>query len=157
MRSPLVHVNSFAYFNPFTAVIFSRRGGVPLSVFHVNNGNHQIIIEISTDIPYIKQTEIIFIETPEFIKKIDKIAFSEEFYELQDVLIADTQKGKIEKGTGGARKIRLKVGGRGKSGGARIIYYYVDLRGEIQFLEAYLKKDKTSLNEAEKKEALQFY
>lgn len=95
--------------------------------------------------------EIIFIETPEFIKKIDKIASSKEFYELQNELIADPQKGKIEQGTGGARKIRLKIGARGKSGGARIIYYYVDLRGEIWFLEAYLKKDKASLNDAEKK------
>jgi len=95
--------------------------------------------------------EILFIETPEFIKKIDKIASLEEFYELQDELITDPHKGKIEQGTGGARKIRLKSGGHGKSGGARILYYYVDVRGEIWFLDAYLKKDKTSLNDAEKK------
>ncbi len=100
--------------------------------------------------------EIIFIETPEFIKKIDKIASIEEFYGLQDELIADPQMGKIEKGTGGARKIRLKIGEHGKSGGARIIYYYFDLQGEIWFLDAYLKKEKASLNGAEKKKLYNF-
>ncbi len=95
--------------------------------------------------------DIIFIETPEFMKKIDKIASQEEFYELQNELISKPEKGKIEKGTGGARKIRMKVGGRGKSGGVRVIYYYVDLKGEIWFLDAYLKKNKASLTANEKK------
>jgi hypothetical protein len=38
--------------------------------------------------------DIIFIETPEFIKKIDRIATSEEFHELQDELIIDPKKRK---------------------------------------------------------------
>jgi hypothetical protein len=66
------------------------------------------------------------------------------------------KKGKLEQGTGGARKIRLKIGGHGKSGGARILYYYVDLRGEIWFLDTYLKKDKISLNDAEKQKLYNF-
>ncbi len=36
----------------------------------------------------------------------------------------------------------MRAGGRGKSGGARVIYYYVDMKGEIWFLDAYLKKIK---------------
>lgn len=100
--------------------------------------------------------DIIFIETPEFIKKIDKIATIEEFYQLQSELIKDPSKGKIEKDTGGARKIRLKVGSHGKSGGARVIYYFVDIRGEIWFLDAYLKKNKLSLNDFEKRKLYRF-
>ena len=67
---------------------------------------------------------IIFIETPEFIEKIDKLSIPKEFSALQDELIANPYKGKIEKG----------------SGGARLIYYYVNLRGEIWFLNTYLKR-----------------
>ncbi len=99
---------------------------------------------------------IVFIETPEFIKRIDKIASEEEFFQLQDELISNPLKGKIVKRTGGARKVRMKVKGRGKSGGARTIYYYLDLRGEIWFLEAYLKKDKSELSESEKKKLYSF-
>ncbi len=99
---------------------------------------------------------IVFIETPEFIKKIDKIASEEEFFELQDELISKPLKGKILRGTGGARKIRMKIKGRGKSGGARTIYYYLDLRGEVWFLDAYLKKEKSNLSELEKKKLYSF-
>ena len=99
---------------------------------------------------------IIFIETPDFIKKIDSIASENEFREIQDELIANPLKGNIVKGTGGARKIRMKLKRRGKSGGARTIYYYVDLRGEIWFLDVYLKKDKSNLNETDKKRIYRF-
>ena len=65
-------------------------------------------------------------------------------------------RGKIVKGTGGARKIRMKLKGTGKSGGARAIYYYVDLKGEIWFLDLYLKKEKTDLTENDKKRIFRF-
>jgi len=99
---------------------------------------------------------IVFIETPDFIKKIDKIASEDEFHQLQDELISNPLRGKIVKGTGGARKIRMKVKGRGKSGGARTIYYFLDLRGEVWFLDAYLKKEKNELTESEKKKLYSF-
>jgi len=50
----------------------------------------------------------------------------------------------------------MKVKGRGKSGGARIIYYYVDMRGEVWFLNAYLKKNKVSLTANEKQALFRF-
>lgn len=99
---------------------------------------------------------IIFIETPDFIEKIDALDSKDEFNEIQNELIVNPVKGKIVKGTGGARKIRMKLKGTGKSGGARVIYYYVDLKGEIWFLNLYLKKDKTDLTENDKKRIFRF-
>jgi hypothetical protein len=99
---------------------------------------------------------IIFIETPEFIDKIDKFVTNEEFYNLQNELMTNPSKGTIVKGTGGARKIRMKLKNSGKSGGARVIYYYVDFEGEIWFLDIYLKKDKGDLLESEKKRLFKF-
>ncbi len=55
--------------------------------------------------------------------------------ELQKELYNNPFKGDIIEGTGGARKIRMKIAGKGKRGGARVIYYYVDLQGEIWFLD----------------------
>jgi hypothetical protein len=100
--------------------------------------------------------DIVFIETPEFVEKIDKIANSDDFFRLQKELLVSPQKGKIERGTGGARKIRMGLKGRGKSGGARVIYYYLDLRGEIWFLDTYQKKDKQSLTDKEKAQLFRF-
>jgi hypothetical protein len=100
--------------------------------------------------------DIVFIETPEFVDKVDKLDILDDLYRLQGELLLNPMKGKVEKGAGGARKIRMAVRGRGKSGGARIIYYYVDLRGEIWFLDAYVKKDKESLTDKEKYRLFRF-
>lgn len=100
--------------------------------------------------------ELIFVEIPEFIDKFDKIASDSDMIELQDELIKNPYKGNVVKGTGGARKLRMKLRGKGKSGGARVIYYYVDLQGEIWFLDIYLKKVKEDLSENEKKRLYKF-
>jgi hypothetical protein len=55
-------------------------------------------------------------------------------------------------GTGGARKARAARGGRGKSGGARIIYYVVTRRGVLYLLDVYAKSAKEDLTNAEKRE-----
>jgi hypothetical protein len=99
---------------------------------------------------------VIFIETPGFIAKIDSIAADNEFIAIQNELLGNPTKGKIVKDTGGARKVRMKFKGTGKSSGARIIYYYVDLKGEIWFLDIYSKKDKENLTENEKKKIFRF-
>jgi hypothetical protein len=55
-------------------------------------------------------------------------------------------------GTGGARKARAARGGRGKSGGARIIYYVMTHRGMLYLLDVYAKSAKEDLTDAEKRE-----
>jgi len=101
--------------------------------------------------------EIVFIEIPEFVEKFDKNGSDSDMRALQDELIKNPFKGKIVKGTGGARKLRMKLSRRGgKSGGARVIYYYVDLQGEIWFLDIYLKSVKENLTENEKKKFYKF-
>jgi len=53
-------------------------------------------------------------------------------------------------GTGGIRKLRWALEGRGKSGGARIIYFYYDLNMPLYLLACYPKNKKISLTDAEK-------
>ncbi len=55
-------------------------------------------------------------------------------------------------GTGGARNARAARGGKGKSGGARVIYYVVSRRGVIYLLDVYAKSAKEDLTDGEKKE-----
>ncbi len=54
--------------------------------------------------------------------------------------------------TGDARKARAARGGRGKSGGVRIIYYVVTRRGVLYLLDVYAKSAKEDLTDAEKRE-----
>jgi hypothetical protein len=84
-----------------------------------------------------------------FTEIIEKIATDEELLSLQLELIENPMKGKLVQKTGGARKIRMAVRGRGKSGGARVLYYFQDRNNVIWMLTAYLKSEKTNLTHNE--------
>ncbi len=54
-------------------------------------------------------------------------------------------------GTGGARKARVALPGRGKSGGARLIYFVLAPRDSLYLLDIYAKGAKETLTDADKK------
>ncbi|CAN5309794.1 hypothetical protein BH20ACI1_BH20ACI1_23530 [soil metagenome] len=49
-------------------------------------------------------------------------------------------------GSGGLRKMRFAIRGRGKSGGVRVIYYWTDESGYIFLLDIYAKNKKVDLS-----------
>jgi hypothetical protein len=69
----------------------------------------------------------------------------DELMELQNLLIEDPEAGSVIQGTGGARKVRIPLEGRGKSGGGRVIYVDVMIRERIYLLMAYPKNVQTDL------------
>jgi hypothetical protein len=62
----------------------------------------------------------------------------------------------VIKGTGGARKARVARGGKGKSGGARIIYYFLATGDVIYLLDVYAKGEKEDLTDDDKTEIRRF-
>lgn len=60
--------------------------------------------------------------------------------------------GDVIPGAGGARKLRWAAKGKGKRGGARIIYVYVVVAARIYLLRCYAKNVRTDLTADEKKE-----
>ncbi|MDR0807478.1 MAG: type II toxin-antitoxin system RelE/ParE family toxin [Enterobacteriaceae bacterium] len=91
-----------------------------------------------------------FIETSVFQRKIDGLLSADEYQEFQEFLSLDPTVGNIIVGTGGCRKVRWSLSGVGKSGGIRVIYYYLTRDGEIYLLIAYPKSEKDSLTSSEK-------
>ncbi|HEX4595488.1 MAG TPA: type II toxin-antitoxin system RelE/ParE family toxin [Bryobacteraceae bacterium] len=59
--------------------------------------------------------------------------------------------GQVMPGAGGVRKLRWAAKGKGKRGGARIIYLYVMVDARIYLLRCYAKNVKTDLTEGERK------
>jgi mRNA-degrading endonuclease RelE of RelBE toxin-antitoxin system len=55
------------------------------------------------------------------------------------------------RGTGGVRKARFSRGNRGKSGGGRVCYLYVQVMETIYMLKAYGKNEQEDLSDTEKK------
>ena len=68
---------------------------------------------------------MIFIETSIFTRLVQELLSDDEYRELQSALIQRPDLGAIIQGSGGLRKARWSLPGRGKSGGARVIYYLV--------------------------------
>lgn len=58
---------------------------------------------------------------------------------LENALLENPQLGDVIEGTGGARKMRIQLEGRGKSGGGRVIYLYVFEKEHLYLLFAYPK------------------
>ena len=80
-----------------------------------------------------------FVETPLFTQLIQEYLSDGEYLELQAVLTKDPEVGQIIRGSGGVRKLRWAIPGRGKRGGLRIIYYLKTRESVIWMLTAYPK------------------
>lgn len=94
---------------------------------------------------------MVFIETPVFTGQVIELLTDEEYGRFQQCLAAHPQMGDVIPGTGGLRKVRWSVQGRGKRGGVRVIYYHVSAAAQCRMLLIYRKGLKDDLTAAEKK------
>ncbi len=82
-----------------------------------------------------------FIEHPAFSKTIGEILSDSEYAEFQRHLSAHPDDGDVIPGLGGLRKIRWAASGRGKRGGARIVYLFLVHADTLYLFHAYTKGD----------------
>ena len=87
-----------------------------------------------------------FIETPPFTAQIVSLGAEEALRKLQLELAENPEAGVTLKGTGGFRKIRMALPGRGKSGGARVIYYHLASRGRIVLFYLFTKNEAENIS-----------
>ena len=72
-----------------------------------------------------------FIEATAFTKYVYDYLTEDEYLGLQSFLPQNPEAGKIVRGSGGVRKVRWAITGKGKSGGVRVIYYFKKQDDEI--------------------------
>lgn len=89
------------------------------------------------------------VETSVFTRQIRSLLRDDEYKGLQERLVINPLAGAVIRGSGGLRKVRWAVAGRGKSGGIRVIYYYVASGDRIFMLAAYSKGAKEDLTDKE--------
>jgi mRNA-degrading endonuclease RelE of RelBE toxin-antitoxin system len=90
-------------------------------------------------------------ETPIFTRQTEKLFSDEEKRDLIDFLAENPLAGDEIPGTGGVRKVRFAASGRGKRGGARIIYYFLDETMPLYALLAYAKNAQEDMTPDEKR------
>ena len=90
------------------------------------------------------------VETPTFLASAAKAGMTEsERVTAVDMISANPAAGDIMPGGGGARKVRVPGRGKGKSGGYRVLTYYMT-ENEPVFLVSVINKDKiANLNNAQ--------
>lgn len=88
---------------------------------------------------------MLIVETPIFTKRI-RVALNDEQYRLlQAALIESPELGKVVPGSGGIRKLRWAGSGRGKRGGARVLYRWFPDQHRILMLADLTQKQLRAL------------
>jgi hypothetical protein len=90
------------------------------------------------------------VETAEFLKRAKGLMTDLEREALVAFVGANPEAGEVVPETGGVRKIRWALEGKGKRGGARVIYYYHSERLPLFLLSAFAKNRKANLSKAER-------
>jgi hypothetical protein len=91
-------------------------------------------------------------ETPEYVRCAEKLLSAADRMEVVEYLAANPKAGDLMQGTGGVRKLRWGRGGRGKSGGVRVIYYFHSDAMPLYLLTVFGKNERANLSKAERNE-----
>ncbi len=94
---------------------------------------------------------MVIIETSIFTRQVRELLSDDEYRELQITLAARPDAGKIIVGSGGVRKVRWSTKGKGKRGGARVIYYWAVEPEQLLMLLIYSKSERDELTPAQLK------
>lgn len=92
---------------------------------------------------------ITVVETASFVADAKVCMTNDERIEAINMIAANPECGDIVSCGGGIRKVRFAIGGRGKSGGVRIIYYFHNERVPVFLLAVFAKNEQANLTRAE--------
>ena len=90
------------------------------------------------------------VETGPFLKDANRLMPESDRSRLVAFIAANPESGDLIPETGGVRKLRWALRGGGKSGGARVVYYFHNENIPLFLLAAYGKNEKANLTRAER-------
>lgn len=88
---------------------------------------------------------MVIIETSIFTRQVQEALSDEEYRELQTALVNRPNAGVVIVGSGGLRKFRWAMKGKGKRGGSRVIYYWAATSEQLLMLLIYSKSEREDL------------
>jgi hypothetical protein len=90
-------------------------------------------------------------ETDSYLSKASRIMSELEREAVVMMLSRNPTVGDVIQGTGGLRKVRVPLQGRGKRGGGRVIYWYYNEGYLVMLMWAFAKNEKSDLTPAQYK------
>jgi mRNA-degrading endonuclease RelE of RelBE toxin-antitoxin system len=92
------------------------------------------------------------VATPTYERAAKRLLSNTERIAAETEIATTPERWPVIAGTGGARKARIALQGRGKRGGARVVYFVSLANGFIAFIEIYAKNVKEDLSHADKRD-----
>jgi hypothetical protein len=89
---------------------------------------------------------MVIIETTIFTRQVQALLTDSEYRLLQETLVSRPGTGAVIVGSGGLRKVRRGIGGKGKRGGVRVIYYWAVRQEQLLMLFIYPKSERDDLS-----------
>lgn len=90
------------------------------------------------------------VETPSYLARAERLMTPEERTAVVDAIAADPRVGVVIQGTGGLRKARIPLAGRGKRGGGRVIYWFHSAGFPAVLLWVFAKNEADDLTSAQR-------
>ena len=104
-------------------------------------------------LPYnlrMEQRPVSVIETPPFSRRAAKRLSEDELTTVVDTIAKKPTLGDIIQGTGGIRKARFALKGRGKRGGVRVVYYIYNSTMPVFLMDVFAKNEKAYYSKGER-------
>ena len=95
---------------------------------------------------------MIFIELAPFVAFRDAYWTDDDFRAMQSHLLIQPDAGDVMQAGRGLRKLRWAAQGKGKRGGARVIYYWQDAENRIYLVYGYAKNEQENLTPTQVKQ-----
>ena len=89
---------------------------------------------------------MVFVELTPFVAFRDEYWTDEDLRAMQSHLLASPEAGDLIRGGSGLRKLRWSAQGRGKRGGARVIYYWHKPKHHVYLIYGYMKSEREDLS-----------
>jgi hypothetical protein len=94
---------------------------------------------------------VVIVETRAFTARICDLLHDDDYRLLQLELVRNPEAGRLIPRTGGLRKLRWAASGRGKRGGARVIYFWHQKSQHLLMLFVYPKNERSDLTAAQRR------
>jgi hypothetical protein len=88
---------------------------------------------------------VVFVELTPFVDFRREYWTDEDLRTLQSFLLVAPDAGDLIRGGAGLRKLRWSAQGRGKRGGARVIYYWDISKHNVYLIYGYVKSEREDL------------
>lgn len=91
------------------------------------------------------------VETPAYLARAERILAAADRALVVDLAAVAPEAGALIKGTGGLRKLRIPLAGRGKRGGGRVVYWFHSERFPAVLLWVFAKNESADLTDDQRR------